>query len=102
MADLISVEDIAGRAKAIEALGVDYICVHTAVDVQKTGRTPLKDLAVLASAVPGGITAAAGGISLKTIADYKALEPAIIIAGGSLVNAPDLRAAAKEMKSALL
>jgi 3-hexulose-6-phosphate synthase len=101
MADLISVEDIAGRARAIEALGVDFISVHTAVDVQKLGRTPLKDLSVLVSAVAPEKTAVAGGIKLSTIADYKKLNPAIVIAGSSLTASADIRAAVVDMKAAI-
>ena len=44
LADLICVRDIPGRAKELADMGVDYIGVHTGVDMQKAGRTPLKDL----------------------------------------------------------
>ena len=101
MADLIGVADIAGRARQIERLGVDYICVHTASDVQKKGRTPLGDLRLLTAAIPADKTAVAGGISIKTIGEYGNLNPAIIISGSALTGAPDIRAAAIEMKAAL-
>jgi 3-hexulose-6-phosphate synthase len=102
MADLICITDIPKRAKELEAMGIDLISVHTAVDVQKLGKTPLGDLKELVSAVPASMSAVAGGVNMKTIASYKAENPAIIIAGGSLTNANDIRAAAKEMKEALL
>lgn len=101
MADLIGVTDIRERARQIERLGVDYIAVHTAVDVQKKGRTPLGDLEILVSSVPPEKSAVAGGISLKTIDDYKKFRPAIVISGGALAAAPDIRAAVAEMKAAL-
>ena len=41
MADMISVEDVAKRAVELDQLDLDYICLHTAVDVQNTGKTPL-------------------------------------------------------------
>jgi 3-hexulose-6-phosphate synthase len=101
MADLISVSDIAARSREVERLGVDYICVHTAVDVQKKGRTPLGDLRELVSAIPPGKSAVAGGISLKTIGEYRKLAPAIVISGGALTGAADIRAAVAEMASAI-
>ena len=99
MADLICVKNIPERAKELEAMGMDYICVHTAVDVQRLGKTPLDDLKELVCAVPANISAVAGGVSLKTIDLYKAENPEIIVAGGSLTKAEDLRAAVLEMKS---
>ena len=99
MADLISVTDIRTRARELEALGVDYIAVHTAFDVQKTGRTPYGDLKELLEVIPPEKCAVAGGVKLGTVADYAALKPAIIIAGGALYNAPDVRRAVIEMKA---
>lgn len=102
MADLICVVDIQTRARELEAMGMDYICVHTAVDVQKLGKTPLGDLKELVSAVPSNVTAVAGGISMETLDDYKALNPAIVIAGGALTNAANLRDAVADMKKAIM
>lgn len=101
MADLICVTDIPKRAKELEAMGMDLISVHTAVDVQRLGNTPLDDLKELVSAVPPSISAVAGGISMKTIDAFKKQRPAVIIAGGSLTGAQDLRAAVMEMKNAI-
>jgi len=99
MADLIGVSDIQKRARELQNLGIDYICVHTAFDVQKKGRTPLGGLKELVQAVPSGMCAVAGGVNLKTIDEYVELEPAIIIAGGALYNAPDVRQAVLDMKA---
>lgn len=101
MGDLICVTDIRTRAKQLMELGVDYIAVHTAFDLRATGRTPYGDLKELMEAVPADMCAAAGGIDRDTVADYAALRPAIIIAGSALYNAPDMRAAALEMKRAM-
>lgn len=102
MADLICVTDIQKRARELEAMGMDYVCVHTAVDVQKLGKTPLDDLKELVAAIPPHKAAVAGGISMKTLDAYKALNPAIVIAGGSLTNAENLHEAVTEMKKAIL
>lgn len=99
MADLICVEDIPRRAVELKELGIDLICVHTAVDVQKLGKTPLGDLRELNSAVPAEMTAVAGGVKISTIQSYVAEKPAVIIAGGALYNAPDIRQAVIDMKA---
>ena len=99
MADLLCVTDIPGRAKELFGMGMDYICVHTAVDVQRSGKTPLDDLKELVSAIPPERAAVAGGISLATLDKYVALKPAIVIAGSSLLKAPDMRAAVIGMKA---
>lgn len=102
MADLIGVSDIQKRARELQNLGIDLICVHTAFDVQKKGRTPLGDLKELVQAVPSCMCAVAGGVNLKTIDEYVKLEPAVIIAGGALYNAPDVRQAVLDMKARML
>ena len=99
MADLISVGDIPKRGAELRRLGVDLICVHTGVDMQKRGKTPMKDLMELNSAVPAEMTAVAGGVSPETLEGYVAQKPGIIIAGGALYNAPDIRQAVLEMKA---
>ncbi len=101
LADLICVKDIAGRSKELINMNVDYIGVHTGVDMQKEGRTPLKDLKELVDAIDPKRTAVAGGVKLTTIEEYTALNPEIIIAGGALYNAENIRQATIEMKGHL-
>lgn len=101
LADLICVTDIPKKSKELLELGVDYIGVHTGVDMQKNGRTPLNDLRELITAVPRNQVAVAGGVTMATIQEYSAEEPEIIIAGGALYNALDIRKAVVEMKEAM-
>lgn len=101
MADMICAPDIAARAQEVIDLGIDYVCVHTGVDAQAQGHTPLKDLEVLVNAVDPSRCAVAGGISLQTLNSYLAWHPAIVIAGGALYNAPHIAQAAKELKEAM-
>lgn len=96
--DLLSVPDIIQRSKELEAMGVDYIGVHTAVDVQRSGITPFNDLKILSETVSNTRIAAAGGITLDTLALAMFSHPDVIIAGGALTNAPDLRAAVLAFK----
>lgn len=101
MVDLLNIADIGKRAKELETLGADIICVHTGVDMQAKGRTPLKDLEDLVHAVNPDKCAVAGGISLDVLPQYTALHPGIIISGGALGRAKNLRAAVMEMEAAL-
>ena len=44
LVDMIAVKDLAGRAKEVDAMGVDYICVHTGYDLQAVGKNSFEDL----------------------------------------------------------
>lgn len=101
MADLICVTDIAGRSRELVEMGVDYVAVHTGVDMQKRGRTPLKDLQELTKAIDPERTVVAGGVNRKTVASYVEERPGIVISGTALYTAPDIRGAVLEMKEAL-
>ena len=101
MADLMCVDDIAARSRELVELGVDYVAVHTAFDVQKYGRTPLKDLQELVRAIEPAKAAVAGGVKQATITDYVAEGPGIVIAGAALYGASDVEQAAIDMKAAL-
>jgi len=101
MVDLMCIKDIPARSREVVALGADYVCVHTGTDMQKEGRTPLKDLTELVSAIDPAKAGVAGGVKMATIDQYKALKPGIIIAGGALYNASDIRQAVIEMEGAI-
>ena len=80
MVDMICVEDFAARIARLEELGVHIIAVHTGVDQQAAGRTPLEDLIEIKKYVKKAQVAVAGGISLKTVDSYLQHEPDIVIA----------------------
>jgi 3-hexulose-6-phosphate synthase len=101
MADMIEVPDLAARAKEIDAMGVDYICVHTAFDVQKTGKDPLDELRILNRVIKNAKAAVAGGVKLATIDPIAAEGAEIIVVGGYICNASDRAAAARELKAHL-
>jgi 3-hexulose-6-phosphate synthase len=98
MADMIAVSDIIGRAAQIDQLGVDYLCVHTAFDIQYTNKNPLVELLLLQSVVSKSKTAVAGGVNLKTVAETIHAMPEIIVVGGAITTAPDKKEAAAEFK----
>ena len=98
MADLIHIRDIESRALHMLELGVDYICVHTAYDLQAEGRTPLWELERLIRCLPGERLAVAGGIHDDTIDDYLVFRPGIVIMGSALYSASDPYTAAMNAK----
>lgn len=95
--DMICVDDFQTRVARIEELGADIIAVHTGVDQQAQGRTPLEDLIEIKKYVKKAQVAVAGGISAKTVHLYLERKADIIIAGGSIAHAEDPAAAAKEL-----
>lgn len=97
MADMICIQDIETRALELDALGIDFVCIHTAVDVQTTGKTPFKELSQLTKVIDPKKSAVAGGVKLSTIKQAKEFNPGIVIVGGALTNEPDLRQAVKTM-----
>ena len=88
MVDLIGVKDKVKRAKELERMGVHYILVHTGIDEQVQGKTPLEDLEKVVKAVKVPV-AVAGGLNLQTIPKVVELGATIIIVGGAITKAKD-------------
>ena len=101
MTDMIGVPNLTDRAREIDALGVDYICVHTAFDVQSTGKNPLEELQQLKQVIRNAKTAVAGGVNKNTIGDIVREYPEIIIIGGAITGSTDRRQAASFFQSQL-
>ncbi|OGS55444.1 MAG: bifunctional hexulose-6-phosphate synthase/ribonuclease regulator [Euryarchaeota archaeon RBG_19FT_COMBO_56_21] len=100
MVDLFNVRDKEARAKEIERMGADYICIHVGVDEQMVGGTPLSELKGLVDAVNIPI-AAAGGINSETAPDVVRAGASIIIVGGAIIKAKDVTKAARNVKKAI-
>ena len=101
MVDMIAVPDLKKRTEEIDQMGVDYICVHTAFDVQKLGQDPLNDLKTVNSVIKNAKSAVAGGVKLETVDAIVNEGAEIIVVGGAICNAKDRQAYAKEIKSHL-
>lgn len=95
--DMICVSDLKQRLAAIEAMDVDVIAIHTGLDQQSAGRTPLDDLKEMRQHVQHTALAVAGGINLNTIDEYMKYQPEIVIVGGGITKADDPAAAAKAL-----
>ena len=101
MVDMIEVKNLAERAEEIDEMGADYICVHTAFDIQKTGADPLEDLKTVNKVIKHAQSAVAGGVKLATIDAIVNEGAAIIVVGGAICTAADPADAARQMKSHL-
>ena len=105
MVDLMGVRDLARRASQVERLGVHYVCVHTAVDVQAGGARfagrALAGLRQVSRALRSAGTAVAGGITPETARGLASFAPSIVIVGSGITRAADPRAAAAAMRAAL-
>lgn len=98
LADMISVKDIAARAKELDELGVDYICVHTGYDLQAVGKNSFEDLATIKSVVKNAKTAIAGGIKLETLPEVIKQQPDLVIVGGGITSKEDKKSTAAKMQ----
>lgn len=98
LVDMISVKNIEQRAQEIDALGVDYICVHTGYDLQAVGKNSFEDLLTIKRVVKQAKTAIAGGIKLSTLPEVIKANPDLVIVGGGITGQEDKQAAAAEMQ----
>ncbi|MBT2681748.1 3-hexulose-6-phosphate synthase [Bacillus sp. ISL-35] len=98
LVDMIAVKDLAGRAKELDEMGVDYICVHTGYDLQAVGKNSFEDLQTIKSVVKNAKTAIAGGIKLDTLPEVVKVQPDLVIVGGGITGQDDKNAAAEKMK----
>ncbi|MDD9267113.1 3-hexulose-6-phosphate synthase [Paenibacillus sp. GCM10023248] len=98
MVDMINVPDMEKRAREIDELGVDYICVHSGYDHQAAGKNSLEDLATIKRVVKKAKTAIAGGIKLVTLPEVLQAKPDLVIVGGGITGQANRKAAAAEMK----
>ncbi len=84
LVDMIGIKDIKSRAKELDELGVDYICVHTGYDLQAIGQNSFEDLMTIKNVVKNAKTAIAGGIKLDTLPEVVKLKPDLVIVGAVL------------------
>ncbi|MGD7043435.1 3-hexulose-6-phosphate synthase [Jeotgalibacillus proteolyticus] len=98
LVDMMAVKDLAARAKEVDALGVDYICVHTGYDLQAEGKNSFEDLQTIKDVVKNAKTAIAGGIKLETLPEVIKVQPDLVIVGGGITGQEDKKAAASAMQ----
>ena len=98
--DMIQVDDVVARAKAVAAMGANYVGIHLAIDEQMQGKTPWDALREVAKAVSLPI-AVAGGINSETAPLALEAGASIVIVGGAITKATDATAATKAVKQAM-
>jgi 3-hexulose-6-phosphate synthase len=98
LVDMIAVKHLEQRAIELDALGVDYICVHTGYDLQAVGKNSFEDLMTIKRVVKHAKVAIAGGIKLSTLPEVIKANPDLIIVGGGITGEQDKRAVAAEMQ----
>ncbi|OAS82594.1 MULTISPECIES: 3-hexulose-6-phosphate synthase [Metabacillus] len=98
LVDMINVKDIEQRAKEVDELGVDYICVHTGYDLQAAGENSFEQLRKIKRVVKHAKTAVAGGIKLETLPEVISAQPDLVIVGGGITGQEDKKSVAAQMQ----
>jgi 3-hexulose-6-phosphate synthase/6-phospho-3-hexuloisomerase len=100
MADLLGVGDKIERAKELQNLGVDYLCMHIGIDEQMLGKKPLDLLSSIVknTKIP---VAVAGGLNSETVAEVVKAGAQIIIVGGAITKAKNVKNATSIIKKAI-
>jgi 3-hexulose-6-phosphate synthase / 6-phospho-3-hexuloisomerase len=100
MADLIGITDPIKRGKQIEKLGVHFLCIHIGIDEQMKGISPLSIVKELhkQTALP---IAVAGGINSEMVTDIISAGAQIIIIGGAITKAKDVKKETKAILTAI-
>lgn len=93
--DMICVENNEKRVAELEAVGITDIAVHTGVDLQAAGRTPLEDLKEIKGCAKNSLISVAGGIKESTVDAYIEAGADVVIVGGGISHEDDPAAAAK-------
>ena len=101
MVDMINVPDRISRAKAVEKLGASYICLHMGIDSQMRGEgQPIDILKEIAHTVSVPI-AVAGGITVETASAYVDAGASIVIVGGAIIKATDIKGSTADILSSM-
>ena len=100
MADLMSIEDMPKRTKELQAMGVDYLCIHVSIDEQMIAHTPMQKLKEVCQVAEIPV-AVAGGLNSETVADALEAGASIIIVGGAITKAEKVADAARAIKDAM-
>lgn len=90
MVDIMNVADPVRRAKELEAMGVDYVCVHVGIDQQMQGMDTLRLLEKVSAAINTPL-AVAGGVNAEMASEAVNLGADVIIVGGNIVRSAKVK-----------
>jgi len=85
MGDIMNVEDPVKRAKELEEMGVDYVCVHVGIDQQMRGIDVLSLLKKVSAAISTPL-AVAGGVDAEMASEAVNLGADVVIVGGNITR----------------
>jgi len=97
MVDLIGTSNRTQKLKQLETLDIDYLGIHSGIDQQQIGQSPLQDIHDVKNVTKTPL-AIAGGINLNNISDAAAHQPSIIIVGGAITGSDQPAWVARSMK----
>jgi 3-hexulose-6-phosphate synthase/6-phospho-3-hexuloisomerase len=95
------VKDKLRRAKQLEKLGVDFLCIHVGIDEQMTGKSPIEILGLIVKKTDLPV-AVAGGLNSETVVDVVNSGASIIIVGGAITKSKDVTKSVKQIKRAII
>lgn len=90
MVDIMNVDDPVRRAKEMEEMGVDYVCVHVGIDQQMRGMDTLSLLEKVSAAINTPL-AVAGGVDAEMASEAVNLGADVIIVGGNIVRSAKVK-----------
>ncbi len=98
--DLLGITDYVSRSIDVEKWGADFIGVHTAIDEQMQGEHPFEKLKEICSKVDIPV-AVAGGINSETVVYAVNAGAKIVVVGGAICKATDIKTATNNLKKAI-
>ncbi|HCA46509.1 MAG TPA: bifunctional hexulose-6-phosphate synthase/ribonuclease regulator [Armatimonadetes bacterium] len=98
--DLIGCGDPVARARRAQELGAAIVGIHTAIDDQLVGVSPMQTITDVREAIEIRL-AVAGGINSETAPEAIKAGADIVIVGGAIIKAPDATEAARTIVTAI-
>ena len=98
--DLLGVEDANNFAKIAHELGIAWLNVHCAIDAQMLGKNPFEQLREIRRLTDLTLSVA-GGINSETAANAAADGADVVIIGGAITKAINVKAATSNIKKAI-
>lgn len=102
MADLMQVPDPVDRGLELSDLGIDYLCMHTGIDVQESDKQSLERTLKLVKGVMKNSSipvAVAGGINSVNVRDVVRAGARIVIVGSHITKSANAYEATKKIRS---
>jgi 3-hexulose-6-phosphate synthase/6-phospho-3-hexuloisomerase len=100
MVDLINAEDPVRRAKELEGLGVDYVCVHVGIDQQMQGMDTL-NLLNKVSAELNTPLAVAGAVDAELASEAVGLGADVIIVGANITRSAKVKESTAKIRESI-